>query len=149
MTDFSDPDPDEPEEDEPHPKDGAELTSDVAFPVMHFSWNVRPVRRSRFAPLPKELEQENPEKSKSPYWLKEDPSVRELQSKPVDCCVLHSLLVFAGHEKELEPPKVAEATWSVDARATTVDSVDLMLGCVDVFVCLLVAENCLSTKVGL
>lgn len=52
--------------DEPQPKLGELDLSWEALPVMHLSWNVRPVRTSRFLPEPNEPAHCQPENEKSP-----------------------------------------------------------------------------------
>jgi hypothetical protein len=53
--------------------------------------------------------------------------LRDPQSKPEDCWVLHSLLVLAGQAKALASEKPADANCTVEAKATMVERVDLIL----------------------
>lgn len=52
--------------------------------------------------------------------------MRELQSKPADCWLLHWLLVFAGQENGGASEKPADAKLRVEAKAMRVEIVDLI-----------------------
>jgi hypothetical protein len=100
------------------------VVSVEAVPAMHLSW--KGLLEVRFERAPKELSHEKPEKSKPPYELKEDPAARELQSKPLTCWLLHLLLVLEGQENGAASEKPAETRRAVEAKATRVESVDLI-----------------------
>ena len=78
---------------------------------------------------PKDDSHVKPWKENPPYELK-DPRPRDPQSNPLDCWELQWLLVLEGQEKAEASVHPAEATSRVDASATIVERVVLILNIV-------------------
>lgn len=99
---------------------GLLLESEVAFPVMHLLWKVRPTRPSR---LPKDEAQVNP-LHWNPLYEENPPVGRSDQSKPPVMSGVQVLLVLSGQLNlgALLNPKPVAVTWLMPAAKATNDT---------------------------